>query len=332
MQTKIVEINEQNLKLAVDLLLDGELIGMPTETVYGLAGVGTNPNAVKNIFKVKGRPSDNPLIAHVHKDYDISKICIVEQDYVKKLIDAFLPGPLTMVFKSNGVVCSEALAGGDTVAIRVPSHEGCQKLLKAIDMPLVAPSANLSKHVSPVTSQHVFDDLNGKIPLILEGGKCFGGIESTVLDVTCSTPRILRLGLVTQEMIKQVVGACDIAEHKESDKVKSPGVKYHHYMPNCETALFDFEDFDKALELYDDYLANGKTPYILCDGVLADKLNGRNLLNLGYDEKEIASNLYMRLRDGEEKADIIIAVLENKNTGIYDGIFNRLTKACKKVK
>ena len=178
MITEIKEITDQSLLQASKILLSGGVIGMPTETVYGLAGVGTNSNAVKEIFRVKGRPSDNPLIAHVHKDYDLNKLVVINHAYVKKLIEAFTPGPLTLVLESKKVVCDEATCGGETLAIRIPSHEGCQRLLKAVDQPIVAPSANLSKHTSPVTAMHVFNDLNGKIPLILDGGNVQEGLKA----------------------------------------------------------------------------------------------------------------------------------------------------------
>ncbi len=327
MKTEILPITDESLLKAKEVLINGGLVGIPTETVYGLGANGLNPNAVKEIFAVKGRPTDNPLIAHVHKNYDLTKICTIEQDYVYKLQKAFLPGPLTMVYKSNGAVCSEALAGGDTVAIRIPSHEGCQKLLEKVDLPIVAPSANVSKHVSPVTAEHVFSDLDGKIPLILNGGKSQGGIESTVLDVTGEVPRILRAGLVTYEMIKEVVGACEYAEHKETDKVKSPGVKYSHYKPKCQTAKFELSDIEKAIKLYDEYKSKGKTPYFICEESVAQKLNGKKVLSLGKTPSEVASNLYLKLREGENIADILIAVTERKSGGVYDGIFNRLDKA-----
>ena len=184
MQTVIKPISEESISQAKEILLNGGIIGMPTETVYGLGAIATLPNAVLKIFEVKGRPSDNPLIAHVHKDYDLTKLVNINCDYVYKLIKEFMPGPLTLVLESKGVVCAEAVCGGQTLAVRMPSHQGCQQLLKAVDMPIVAPSANLSKHTSPVTANHVYNDLNGKIELILDGGKSQGGIESTVLDVT----------------------------------------------------------------------------------------------------------------------------------------------------
>ena len=254
MQTKVVEANKENINIAKEILLSGGLVGFPTETVYGLGAIGTNAEAVKKIYEVKGRPGDNPLIAHVHKNYDINKLVKNVRPYVYDLIKAYMPGPLTLVFESKGIVCKEASGGLNTLAIRMPKHNIAQSLLEAVDMPVVAPSANLSKHVSPVTALHVFKDFEGKIPLILDGGKCQGGIESTVLDVTCETPEILRAGLITFEMIEAVVGKCKTAVYKEGEKAKSPGVMYTHYRPRTKTALFNCKEVDKALILYEEYL------------------------------------------------------------------------------
>lgn len=328
MKTVIEKINEQSLIKAKDILLSGGVIGMPTETVYGLAADGTNADAVKEIFAVKGRPTDNPLIAHVHKEYDISKLVEIEHDYVYKLIKEFTPGPLTVVLKNKRVVCDQATCGGETLAIRIPSHEGCQKLLRVVDKPLVAPSANLSKHTSPVTAEHVYADLNEKIPLILDGGKCSGGIESTVLDCTCYPPRILRAGLITKEMVENVVGDCEIAFHKEGDKVKSPGVKYKHYRPRCETMLFECDQLDKVKDAYLKAEKEGKKPFVMCADCVAEKIGVKNVLLLGNNEREIAANLYDKLLFGEKVADLIIAVAMPDEKGIYMGIMNRLRKSC----
>lgn len=328
METLIEKISKESIIKATEILENGGLIGMPTETVYGLSAIGTIPSAVKKIFEVKGRPADNPLIAHVHKDYDIKKLVFIEHDYIYKLINAFMPGPLTLVFNSKGVVCKEAVCGGDTLAIRMPSHLGCQQLLRSVDMPLVAPSANISKHTSPVTAQQVYNDLNGKIPLILDGGKCTGGIESTVLDVTENVPRILRAGLITREMITEIVGCCEIAQHKEGDRVKSPGVKYRHYRPKCETALFYENEIDKAKSLYKEESDKNKKPFIMCQTSLAENFEGYNLLDLGKTGEDMARNLYDKLLEGEKIADIIIAVAEDREDGVYLGVMNRLKKSC----
>ncbi len=328
MQTKIYQINKNSIEKAKSLLLSSEVVAIPTETVYGLGAVGTDAVAVKKIFEIKGRPSDNPLIAHVHKDYDLNTLVNIEQDYVSSLIKAFTPGPLTMVFESRGVVCKEAVCGGQTLAVRIPSHKGCQELLRAVNLPIVAPSANLSKHTSPVCAEHVYNDLNGKISLILDGGQCDGGIESTVLDCTEKIPRILRAGLITKEMIESVCGACEIAEHKESDKVRSPGVKYKHYKPRCETALYEANQIDLALKRYEIEQNQGKVPYIMCSNDVAKSFKGKNLLLLGQTEHEIAHNLYDKLLEGEKQADIIIAIAMPDEKGVNLGIMNRMRKSC----
>ena len=327
LKTRIISVDD-GVDLAKEILLSGGLVAMPTETVYGLAASGFNADAVKEIYRVKGRPSDNPLIAHVHRDYDLKKLVKVEHSYVYDLIDAYMPGPLTLVMQSTGAVVSEATCGGSTLAVRMPSHKGCQKLLRAVDIPLVAPSANVSKHTSPVTAEHVYNDLCGKIPLILDGGRCSGGIESTVLDVTEKVPRILRAGLITKEMVEKVAGGCGIAAHNDGDKVRSPGVKYRHYRPRCDTALFSAEETEKAEELYDSELKNGRTPYIMCSDEMAGRFKGKNLLLLGNSGEEIAYNLYDRLLEGEKVADIIIAVSFGREDGVYLGIMNRLRKSC----
>lgn len=328
METVIKEITDESIRQAKELLEAGEIVGMPTETVYGLAAIGTNSEAVKKIYEAKGRPSDNPLIAHIHKDYDLSELVYVEQDYVTELIKRFMPGPLTLVFNDKGVVCKEAVCGGDTLAVRMPSHEGCQRLLKEVNKPLVAPSANISKHTSPVTAMHVYRDMSGKIPLILDGGKCSGGIESTVLDVTSTIPRILRAGLITKEMIAEVTGRCDIAEHKEGDKVKSPGVKYRHYRPSCDTCLFYEDEIEKISEKYEAEIQAGRKPYIMCGSYLSECFQGKNILQLGFTGNEIASNLYDKLLEGETKADLIIGVGMRRKDGVYLGIMNRMRKSC----
>ncbi len=328
MQTQILKVDQNSVLKAKELLLSSNLVAIPTETVYGLGAIGTDPVAVKKIFEVKGRPSDNPLIAHVHKDYDITRLVNVKYDYVYKLKQKFMPGPLTLVLESKGVVCSEAVCGGDTLAIRIPSHEGCQMLLQAVDAPIVAPSANISKHTSPVKAEHVYNDLNGKIPLILDGGKCSGGIESTVLDVTGTVPRILRAGLITKEMIEEVCGSCEIAQHKETDKVKSPGVKYRHYRPKCDAVLFEHDQIDKANAYYDECVASGKKPFIMCADNVKKFFDGKNVLNLGESAEQIASNLYDKLLEGEKVADVIIAMAMPTEKGVYLGIMNRLRKSC----
>jgi len=328
MQTRILSINESSLELSKKIILNGGAVAFPTETVYGLGANALDTAAVENIFKIKGRPNDNPLIVHVHKDYDISTLVSYVPEYAKKLAKAYLPGPLTMVYKSRGVVSQAVSCGLDTLAIRIPSHEGAQKFLKYVNLPIAAPSANISKHVSPTAAEHVFCDLQGKIEVVLEGGKCSGGIESTVLDCTGGVPVVLRSGLITREMIEEVTGACGEYVFKEGGVARSPGMKYKHYSPNCRTALFKFDEREKAVQTYKTEKARGVKAVIMCDGGTAALLEGVEILNLGNTEKEVAANLYSKLREGEQSAELIIAIAPEKQDGVMVGVMNRLKKAC----
>ena len=323
MQTQIKKIEKNSIAQAKELLLSGEVVAIPTETVYGLGGNAFDDVAVQKIFAVKGRPADNPLIAHVHTDYDLSKIIDYDTEIAKKLRKAFLPGPLTLVYPSTGKVSKYVSCGLNTLAVRVPAHTGAQALLKAVNLPIVAPSANLSKHVSPTSAKHVFDDFSGLIPLILDGGDAVGGIESTVCDVTGEVPVILRPGLITQEEIAAVCGDCLVYEHK-GGAVKSPGVLYKHYSPRCETALFSGVEEAKA---YCQQNA-GKRVAILCEHDKIDEFVDFLTYDLGGTPKEMASNLYALLRKAETECDLLVAIEPCERGGVMDGVLNRLQKAC----
>lgn len=328
MNTVILPVNEYSLGQSKKIICGGGAVAFPTETVYGLGANAFDNSAVENIFKIKGRPNDNPLIVHVHKDYDLSLLVKDIPDYARALSKAYLPGPLTMVFKSCGAVASAVSCRLGTLAIRIPSHEGAQRFLEYIDLPIAAPSANISKHVSPVTAQHVYSDLNGKIELILDGGKSEGGIESTVLDCTGEIPVILRSGLITREMIEKVAGRCEQYFLKDGERARSPGMKYKHYSPNCRAMLFAFDKLDKALAEYRRQCENGVSVCIMCDSGVAELIGEARILDLGKTEAEIAANLYSKLREGEQTADLIIAVAPEKQDGAMVGVMNRLKKAC----
>lgn len=328
MQTEILPIDERTLLRSAEIIKRSGAVAFPTETVYGLGANAFDDGAVKRIFEIKGRPNDNPLIVHVHKDYDLHLLVSFIPDYAKELAKAFLPGPLTMVYKSKGKVSPAVSCGLDTLAVRIPSHEGAQKFLRHLDLPIAAPSANVSKHVSPVTALHVYDDLCGKIELILDGGKCSGGIESTVLDCTGEAPCVLRSGLITREMIAAVAGECNEYVMKEGERVLSPGMKYKHYSPKCKTVLYEYADRKQAFEYYSDCISKGVKAYLMCDSQVAVEFKPKNLLDLGKDETQIASNLYNKLREGEAVAEIIIAVASEKQDGVMVGVMNRMRKAC----
>lgn len=333
MKTEIKAITSDSLKEAKKIIFDGGVVGMPTETVYGLGGNAFNDDAVKRIFEVKGRPNDNPLIAHVHTDYDLSKIIDYDPPYAKALREAFLPGPLTLVYPSTDKVSPYVSCGLNTLAVRIPSHEGAQAFLKAVDIPIVAPSANLSKHVSPTSANHVFEDFDGKIPLILDGGESEGGIESTVCDVTGEIPVILRPGLITREQIAAVVGACGeyTPDFTKEKKVKSPGLLYKHYSPRCETALYAFDCINEVTDRIKTAVAEGKKVAVLCENAAAEHFNGVTVLNLGETETQMANRLYNLLREAEKLCDLLIAIEPTKQDGVMVGVMNRLKKACVSV-
>ena len=332
MVTKVETITPQTIETAKEIILSGGVVAIPTETVYGLGGNAFDDGAVKKIFEVKGRPNDNPLIAHVHKAYDLLKIVDYDPPIAKKLREVFLPGPLTLVYPSTGKVSPYVSCGLNTLAVRVPAHAGAQAFLKAVDIPIVAPSANLSRHVSPTSAEHVLDDFNGKIPLILDGGAAVGGIESTVCDVTGEVPVILRPGLVTKEMIEAVVGSCEVyaPDLKAGDKAKSPGLMYKHYSPRCETALFETDELCKAVEFASAQQKSGKKVAVLCENEKIGAFEaGAILLPLGRTEEEMAENLYALLRRAEKEAELLVAVEPQKKDGVMAGVMNRLKKACR---
>jgi L-threonylcarbamoyladenylate synthase len=332
MQTKIKRITKESLNEAKDIIFQGGVVAIPTETVYGLGGNAFDDTAVKKIFEVKGRPNDNPLIAHVHKDYDLSQIIDGEPWYAQKLRDAFLPGPLTLVYPSKNKVSPYVSCGLDTLAVRVPSHEGAQAFLREVGIPIVAPSANISRHVSPTSAKHVYDDFEGKIPLILDGGECQGGIESTVCDCTGDIPVVLRAGLISREMIEEVVGACDeyVPDLKKGEKVKSPGVLYKHYSPRCKTMLFDAKNVENAKIAYMRESLINKGIAVLCEEkwICDFEKMGAKCLNLGKNQAEMAMRLYKLLREAEGICQLLIAVEPEDNGGVMTGVLNRLRKAC----
>lgn len=312
--------------------MDGGVVAIPTETVYGLGGNAFDDEAVKKIFEIKGRPNDNPLIAHVHSDYDLSQIIDYDPPYAKKLREAFLPGPLTLVYPSKGRVSPYVSCGLDTLAVRVPSHEGAQAFLRETGIPIVAPSANLSRHVSPTSARHVFDDLQGKIPLILDGGNCVGGIESTVCDCTGDVPTILRAGLVTKEMIIRAVGGCNeyAPSFAAGEKVKSPGLLYKHYAPRCKTLLFSSENRDNAISAYISEALENKGVAVLCEesAIVEFEKVGAKCFNLGENHAEMANRLYDLLRQAESVCQVLIVLEPREKGGIMTGVLNRLRKAC----
>lgn len=229
-------LNAEDLKLAATLIQSGELVAFPTETVYGLGASIFNPAAIQNIYQAKGRPSDNPLIAHIADLQDLARIAIDIPDAFYTLSDAFFPGPLTLILKRHPAVPALVSAGLDTIAVRQPSHPIAQDLIRLVGDPLVAPSANLSGKPSSTSAQHVLEDFSGKIAAVIEGGSAQIGIESTVLSLI-GEPTILRLGHITQEELEAVLGR-KVLKATAHTPVASPGMKYRHYAPLARVLLF----------------------------------------------------------------------------------------------
>ena len=235
-------LSSSEVDVAAQLLTDGELVAIPTETVYGLGANALDPKAVAEIYKAKGRPSDNPLIIHVYGSDDLKKYTRDIPDIAWKLTDIFWPGPLTIVLKRASIIPDCITAGLDTVAVRCPATPVTRQLLKMVDFPIAAPSANTSGRPSTTTVTHVVEDLDGKVPAVLDGGDCRYGLESTILDLSTDEPCLLRPGAVTREDIEAVIGRIKVdkavvAPLGEGEKPKAPGMKYRHYAPKAPLTM-----------------------------------------------------------------------------------------------
>lgn len=324
------------LQKAAMILRDGGLVAFPTETVYGLGANALNAAAVAGIFKAKDRPQDNPLIVHISQREQALPLCHVSGT-AQRLMDMFFPGPLTLLMKKKAIVPDITTAGLDSVGIRMPSHPAARAMLETVQLPIAAPSANRSGKPSPTTAAHVLSDMAGRIPLILDGGACQVGVESTVLDVTGDIPMILRPGGVTREMLLTVLQKVDVAPSvlaplKEGERALSPGMRYKHYAPEGALTLVDgaHQDVMAALAAcYDKAKLDGKRAAIFA--FLEDKpfLGERYVLSLGSRRRpeEMAGRLFALLRqmDEEKITAIFSVVVDTRDIGL--AIMNRLGRA-----
>ena len=248
-ETKILKATKENIELCSDLIKQGEVIGIPTETVYGLAGNALNPLSIKKIFSAKGRPQNNPLIVHICNMNMLSQLVLNIPKLAYTLAEKFWPGPLTMIFQKKSIIPFETSGGLDTVGIRMPSHKIALQLIETSGLPLAAPSANTSGFPSPTMAKHVYDDLNNKIPAIIDGGSCDVGVESTVISFEDEGVRILRPGLISKEDLSKYCNVFvdkGVIEKINNDEiVRSPGMKYKHYSPNTDIAIVEgtIEDY-----------------------------------------------------------------------------------------
>ncbi len=330
MDTKTLPCSKESILWAAQLIREGGLVAFPTETVYGLGGDGLDPQAIKAIFVAKGRPQDNPLILHVDSLNKAKGVCFFTET-AETLAKAFWPGPLTLVLPKKPVVPPEATAGLPTVAVRCPEHPVALALLAACDNPIAAPSANASGRPSPTTAHHVAQDLQGKIPLILDGGPCEFGLESTVLDLTGAVPTVLRPGAVTPEQIAMVAGECAVASSvmrplKAGEKALSPGMKHRHYAPKGRMLLFEGVADAVAKEICRRY-DQKKGACILAFAPHLAYYGNRRVESLGEDAKSAAHRLFYLLRKMDEEGIQLILCETLPKTGLALAVMNRMARA-----
>lgn len=337
MKTKLIEFNSnrENINLIKETIQSGELIAFPTETVYGLGADGLNEEAVKKIFQVKGRPQDNPLILHIENMEMLKELVEGDLSKAKDLIDKFWPGPLTLVLKKSKIVPEIITAGLDTVAIRMPNNEIALEIIKISNRPIAAPSANISGRPSPTDAKTCMEDLEGKIPLIIDGGNTLVGLESTVLDITEEVPTILRPGAITLEDIQEILPnvVVDKGILKSGEKPKSPGQKYKHYAPKAEAYLISgSSDVEKESKIYEFLKKNKeKKVSLMVTSELYNKIDNLNLeiIDLGSRDnlEKIASEIFRSLRTLDKNCVDVILCEEITKEGIGLAIMNRLEKS-----
>ena len=337
MNTKVVKTTEEELIEAAAILKKGGLVAFPTETVYGLGADALNEEAARKIYAAKGRPSDNPLIAHVAKKEDIEPLVREIPEAGKKLMDAFWPGPLTLIFPKSGRVPKGTTGGLDTVAVRMPSDPVARRLIELAGTPVAAPSAKTSGRPSPTTAEHVRQDMDGRIEMIVDGGPVGIGVESTIVDVTGEIPMVLRPGAITMEMLKKCVGAVEIdpailGPVSQDFKPKAPGMKYRHYAPKADLTIVsgETEDVVRAINrMAAERESEGLSVGIICTDETRALYPRGVVRSMGVRARQetIAHNLYAVLREFDDlNADVIYS--ESFEGGeLSQAIMNRLCKA-----
>ena len=333
MNTK--RLTEKNMDEAAAILRDGGLVGIPTETVYGLGANGLNEEAVAHIFEAKGRPQDNPLILHIPDASWLERYCKDIPLTAYKLADAYWPGPMTMILRRKDIVPDAVTAGLDTVGMRCPAHPLCLAIIDAAGVPVAAPSGNTSGRPSPTTAQHMLEDMDGKINAIVDGGPCSVGVESTIIDLTETPARLLRPGGITLEQLEAVLGevAVDPAVTRlmgAGEQPKAPGMKYRHYAPKAPVTVVT-GDPQKSAE----YIASHASPEdgIICFDeflpLFTRRSETRPVMDLGPagDKEEQARHIFDALRSFDHTSVPAIWAQCPDATGIGLAIANRLNKA-----
>ncbi len=343
MKTIVQKINKDNinrgeLKAAADILQNGGLVAFPTETVYGLGGDGLREDAAKKIYAAKGRPSDNPLIIHISNMKMLEELTTEISEKARLLADKFWPGPLTMIFPKSDKVPFGTTGGLNTVAVRMPDHPVALALIEESGVSIAAPSANTSGRPSPTLAGHVYEDMDGKIDMILDGGKVGIGIESTIVDLTEEVPTILRPGYITKAMLEEVIGPVEIdkailATAPDANLVpKAPGMKYKHYAPKGDLTIFEGKEEKVISEIngrIEELLVKGAKVGVIATKETKDRYVGGEIVVIGSraDEGEIASGLYGILRDFDQLEVDYIFSESFASDDLGQAIMNRLLKA-----
>ena len=340
MNTEIYFLDENNIDMnvihkAAEIIRNNGTVVFPTETVYGLGASALSGEAVKGIFTAKGRPNDNPLIAHISSiNMLLYLIGSPLTDEAKLLIDKYWPGPLTLIFKKSGKVPYEVTAGLDTIAVRMPDNKIALKLIESSELPIAAPSANISGKPSPTLPEHVISDMKGKVNMILCGSKSRIGVESTILDLTGDMPVVLRPGGVTVEELESVLGSVKVNRGSVGDKEvpKAPGMKYTHYAPEADMIIVKGElksMVKKIQELIAEKVDKGLKVGVLASDETESRYKDCRVLSLGSrtDTSAIASNVFEKLREFDRiGVDIIFAeALDERHMGM--AVMNRMKKA-----
>lgn len=331
METKLLTTNDNDIKIAGKIIADGGLVAFPTETVYGLGASAFDSEAAKKIYAAKGRPSDNPLIVHICDKSQLTEIAEKITEDAQKVIDAFMPGPITIILNKKLAVPDEVTAGLNTVAIRYPSNETAQRLIKVAGVPIAAPSANLSGRPSPTKAAHVIADMTGRIDAIIDGGSCEVGVESTIVDFTGAKPTILRPGGITFDDLTSIVIDAEIDKNilksiGENEIPKSPGMKYKHYAPNAEVTVVE-GDKDAVQKKIKELLSGvkGKTAGVLA--MYGADYDNAVILSAGESNREYAKNLFSALREFDNLGVEIVFAEFCEKDGYGLAVKNRLYKA-----
>ncbi len=317
---------EKSIDTAALILRNGGVVGIPTETVYGLAASAYDDNAIKKVFKAKGRPQDNPLIVHISDFYMLNEVARNIPDVAYKLAEKFWPGPLTMVLCRNDKIANSVCGGLLTVAVRMPSNEIARDVIKKSGLPLAAPSANASGRPSPTTANHVLSDLDGKIDAVLMGQDCDFGVESTVITLVGQKPMLLRPGAVTYEQLLEILPDLQIAdavlnELKSDQKAESPGMKYKHYAPKTEAFLVEGDGFA-------DFVNEQKNAVAVCFEEEQSKITIPKLIyGSGNDYESLAHSCFAVLREVDSLKAERVFIHAPKKDGVGLAVYNRLIRA-----